>query len=369
LNLGFDPRRSNGRLCTCRTTAMLALHESEQLSRLGCEIDSKVADVFARIPGRMKKPPANAAEIFAALAAAVEEEYQVDTLSEMMELLLVGQFEKLLTQAGGKATWIAWLEMIFGMKFKTGASQPPSAQLLALAPAAGNPNLYAPTFKVQPLGALMLANGTLADEILPEYIFDAITECEDVTKQQISPKDLTAVLDAYQHYMIVTHKVPFGDKVMRAHHAKQLKARIPHLPDHGKTAGATRKFDRIIQERKRNFSRTKSLKVGPQPARAMPPPPCGAGTLPPSCLRATGGGAWSQTTRLSPRLLTRLGWLPPATCRTVPRRPACRTRPSMASPSPRRRPRTLRPSSRPSAPRRASPPGPPSSTWSAGRCC
>ena len=76
--------------------AVYAGDERDELSKLGCHMDSKVTDVFARIPGRMKKPPANAAEIFAAVAAAVEEEYQVDTLSEMMELILVGQFEKLL---------------------------------------------------------------------------------------------------------------------------------------------------------------------------------------------------------------------------------------------------------------------------------
>lgn len=243
---------------------MLASLESDELAKLGCNKDSNVTDLFSRIPARMKKPPANAAEIFAALAAAVEEQYQVDTLSEMMDIMLASQFEKLLTQAGGKATWVGWLEMIIGMKFKTGASVPPSAQLLASSEA-NKFGLYAkgPTFEVQPLGALMLENGTLANEILPEYIFDAITECEDVANQQISTKDLTAVLNKYQHYMIVQHKQPYGDKVLRAHHAKQLKARIPHLPDHGKTAGATRKFEHILAERKRNFSRTKSLKVGP----------------------------------------------------------------------------------------------------------
>lgn len=252
---------------------MLAMYseERDELSRLGCDMDSKVTEVFARIPGRMKKPPANATEIFEAVAAAVEEEYQVDTLSEMMELILVGQFEKLLTQAGGKATWIAWLEMVIGMKFKTGSLAPTSGQLLANAAENLLPQCREPTFEVQPIGALMLENGTLANEILPEYIFDAITECEDVTKQQVSTKDLTAVLNQYQHYMIVQHKQPHGDKVLRQHHAKQLKARIPHLPDHGKTAGATRKFERILHERKRNFCRTKSLKVGLSPAPAMTP--------------------------------------------------------------------------------------------------
>jgi hypothetical protein len=242
---------------------MLAVHETDELTKLGCDMDSKVTDVFARIPGRMKKPPADAAKIFAAVAAAVEEEYQVDTLSEMMELILVGQFEKLLTEAGGKATWIAWLEMIFGMRFKTGSSAPPSSQLLMHNSGNALPTNCKPTFEVKPIGALMLEAGTLANEILPEYIFEAITECEDVTAQQISAKDLTAVLDKYQHYMITHHKQPHGDKVLRSHHAKQLKARIPHLPDHGKIAGAVRKFDKILHERKRNFSRTKSLKVGP----------------------------------------------------------------------------------------------------------
>ena len=243
---------------------MLALHEAEELAKLGCDMNSKVADVFERLPGRMKKPPANAAEIFSTVATVVEEEFQADTLAEMMELMLVGQFEKVLTQAGGKATWVAWIEMIFGMKFKTGSSVPSSAQLLA--PASGTNIIgHKPTFDVQPIGAMMRDNGTLAEEILPEYIYEAVAECEDVTCQPITPNDLTAVLNAYQHYMIVTHKQPHGDKVLRQHHAKQLKARLPHLPDHGKTAGATRRFDQILNERKRNFSRKKSLQVSPCP--------------------------------------------------------------------------------------------------------
>ena len=40
------------------------------------------------------------------------------------------QFEQILTQAGGKATWIAFLEMIIGAKFKLGSTTPPSAQLV-----------------------------------------------------------------------------------------------------------------------------------------------------------------------------------------------------------------------------------------------
>ena len=66
----------------------------------------------------------------------------------------------------------------------------------------------------------MVENGTLATEIIPEYVWEAVKECEDPMNQQISNKDLTALMDAYQHYLITTHKQPRCDKVMRLHHAE-----------------------------------------------------------------------------------------------------------------------------------------------------
>ena len=54
----------------------------------------------------------------------------------------------------------------------------------------------------------MVENGTLATEIIPEYVWEAVKECEDPMNQQISNKDLTALMDAYQHYLITTHKQP-----------------------------------------------------------------------------------------------------------------------------------------------------------------
>ena len=42
----------------------------------------------------------------------------------------------------------------------------------------------------------MVENGTLATEIIPEYVWEAVKECEDPMNQQISNKDLMALMDA-----------------------------------------------------------------------------------------------------------------------------------------------------------------------------
>ena len=126
----------------------------------------------------------------------------------------------------------------------------------------GPPVKLESTFTILPIGATMMTDGTLGDEILPEYVFNAFIECEDPLHQELTTPDVTATLDAYTHYMIVAHGQPAGDKPMRVHHAKQLKARLRHLPDHQKP-GAMRKWLDMLTERKRNLGRKGSggLKV------------------------------------------------------------------------------------------------------------
>ena len=58
---------------------------------------------------------------------------------------------------------------------------------------------------------MMRAEGSIENEILPEYVFDAADECEAPGSLAITSNDLTNVLNAYQHYMIVQ---PADDKII-----------------------------------------------------------------------------------------------------------------------------------------------------------
>jgi|TARA_B110000046_G_C12905579_1_gene360556 hypothetical protein len=89
----------------------------DELAMLGCDMNSDVAFFFSKVPERMKKPPPNADDIFAAIAEEVEDTHQAGSVEEMMKLMTDVQMQKVLTQAGGKATWITFLEMIIGQKF------------------------------------------------------------------------------------------------------------------------------------------------------------------------------------------------------------------------------------------------------------
>jgi len=86
----------------------------DELAMLGCDMNSDVAFFFSKVPERMKKPPPNADDIFAAIAEEVEDTHQAGSVEEMMKLMTDVQMQKALTQAGGKATWITFLEMIIG---------------------------------------------------------------------------------------------------------------------------------------------------------------------------------------------------------------------------------------------------------------
>ena len=66
----------------------------------------------------------------------------------------------------------------------------------------------------------------------------------------------TQIMDEYTHYNIITHGQPAGDATIRAHHAGQLKNRFKKLCKHGNTPGHARKWLAILDERKRNLSRT-----------------------------------------------------------------------------------------------------------------
>ena len=64
--------------------------------------------------------------------------------------------------------------------------------------------------------------------------------------------------------MIMTHNQPAGDHRLRLHHAKQLRNRMPHLSQYGTKQGCMRSWVKLLEERKRNLSRTATLGVRAQ---------------------------------------------------------------------------------------------------------
>ena len=242
--------------------ALALVAHQDELEKMGCTLKSEVTLFWARLAERMAdKAQENVGDIFSKCAETVRRDFLADTVEEMMELVGDTQIQQLLTNAGGKATWKNVIEYIVGSKFKSSAVQQlvPAPQLLTH-------NTVEPTFVISPIGAQMEAEGTLADEKLPAYVLNAHTECEDPKEQELTGPDVTMVLNAYTHHMIVTYGQPSGDRPLRMHHARSLKAAYPKLPKHGTTPGSARRWIKLLDERKRNYSRKSGLK-----ARAGPP--------------------------------------------------------------------------------------------------
>lgn len=246
-----------------------ALPESE-LDQMGCTLKSDLPHFYKALAERIaNKAPVNIANIFSKCAEVIERDYFASNVEEMMLLVGDTQIQQVLTQAGGKATWKNILELVVGCKFKPSAQ--PSAQQLVPAAQPAVHNTLIPTFAISPLGAQMEGDGTLNDEYLPAYVLNAHSECEDPQEQELTALDVTAVLNAYTHYMLIKFNQPAGDKRLRVHHAQELRIHYPKLPAHGKTPGAARRWVNLLQERKRNFSRTSGLKARTR-ARALPAP-------------------------------------------------------------------------------------------------
>ena len=281
-----------------RTMALALCSAAEQgeLEKMGCTLQTEVTLFWTKAAERLaSKTPENVGKIFSMCAQSVEQEYLANTVKEMMEVVTDTQIQQLLTKAGGKATWKNVIEFIVGSKFKSSAVQQlvPAPQLLIH-------NTVEPTFTISPLGAQMEAEGTLDNEKLPAYVLNAHLDCEDPKEQELSGPDVTAVLNAYTHYMITARGQPAGDKRLRTHHGQQLRKAYPKLPAHGKTPGSARRWACLLHERKRNYSRKSALKAraaGPPPSppasrahsppRARSPPPSPTKTTaPPSPLRS-----------------------------------------------------------------------------------
>ncbi len=239
----------------------LALHVREdELSRLGCEPNSAVSLFWANFAERRPSAVPNMRAVCENIAHHVRHDYCADVVQDMPALMTEEQLQKVMSEAGGKATWSGLVTFLLG-PFKS--SVPDSAKMVldctkvnALLP----PVKAESTYEILPLGQHMEAEGTLENDLLPEYVFNAYNECEDPETQELSAKDVTAVLNAYTHFMITHHGQPAGDKALRVWHGKQLKYRLKHLPSHGHQAGPMRKWSDILQERKRNLGR-KDAKV------------------------------------------------------------------------------------------------------------
>ena len=246
----------------------LALHiNDDELSKFGCDPDSPVCIFWAKFAERRPTAVADMATVCNKIAQTIENDYCAESVEDMPKLLTEDQLQQVMAKEGGKPTWSGLITHILG-PFKPSVapgvnnSTPPSAFHAMLAP---HQPLQAPLVKAPvkaeatwpclPLGAMMEADGTLQDDILPEYVFDAVCECEDVEEQELTTKDVTAVLNAYTHFMVTHHKQPAGDKTMRKWHGKQLKRRLKHLPTNGSRPGPMRKWSDILEERKRNNGR------------------------------------------------------------------------------------------------------------------
>lgn len=249
----------------------LNVRENE-LSKLGCELDSPVSLFWAKFAERRPSAAPNMRVVCENIARAISDDYCADEVQEMLMLMTEEQLQKVMAEAGGKATWIGMITYILG-PFKPSTLNVPDSAKMALAPSI--PVLPSAvkveaTYDILPLGQSMEADGTLVDDLIPEYVFNAYFECEDPLHQELSSKDVTAVLNAYTHFMITHHGQPAGDKAMRLWHGKQLKRRLKHLPTHGNTPGPMRKWHELLSERKRNIGRKDSKVRGKILTRARP---------------------------------------------------------------------------------------------------
>jgi hypothetical protein len=243
----------------------LVLFRDDALAKLGCRMDSDVHEFWRKFAERIgDRGPADMPETCEKVADRVRDEFMVGTVEEMFASLHDVQIEAILKASGGRATWRKMVEFHAGLRFSS--SVPCSAQTALHEPGDGSarnaPTMNRPTFEIQRSSTLFAsAEMGIKSDILPEYVLNAHTECEDPLEQELPANDLTQVLDEYTHYMITTYDQPAGDKDLRLHHARQLKNRYPKLSRHGKTPGCARRWYTILTERKRNFSRRNSLGV------------------------------------------------------------------------------------------------------------
>jgi hypothetical protein len=251
----------------------VALYDDEPLAKIGCNMQTDVHTFWGKVAERKPNAVENMKEVCAAIATALETEYGADNLEEMVGMVHESQLQKLMAGKGGKATWSGMIAYLLGQPLK-GSAAHTSVALSTLSEnvSKSTPVVKAPaTWDIKPIGAAMVQAGTLLDDILPEYVFNAFSECEDPMRQQISNPDVSDILDEYTHYMITTHHQPAADMPLRKWHAKQLKARLPHLPEYGGKPGYLRKWLDLLGERKRNFSRTKEVRTHRSPHHAALP--------------------------------------------------------------------------------------------------
>ena len=225
----------------------------EELAKLGLEPTSSVSNFWNKVAERKSTAHPQMAKVCSQIATVVEEDFCAETIEEMRGMLTVEQLQQIMSQSGGKSTWSAMITKIVG-DFKPSA---PPAMVPFTAASFNTDVKREATFPILALGAAMESAGSMDKGIIPEYVFKAYSECEDPRSQQLTAIDLTDVMNAYTHYMIMEHGQPAGDKALRKHHARQLKMRLPNLPDHGKHLGRGRKWLDVLEQRKRNLARTR----------------------------------------------------------------------------------------------------------------
>ena len=145
------------------------------------------------------------------------------------------------TWAGGGEEIVDTMEQLAGFKFA------PSLEL----PSVVSDKQTRPRPQKNTISGALQASGQIMDETLPEYCF-SVVKTHDPKNNTISEDDLTAFTDAVLQHCAVKHKSwKIGMGLARIYGA-QAKARLPHLPNYGKTPGFKRNLVMILHGKGRN---------------------------------------------------------------------------------------------------------------------
>lgn len=97
------------------------------------------------------------------------------------------------------------------------------------------------------LGEVMRANGSLAAEIIPDWVFESV-RTPDPLRRAISYNDYKALNGAVFNYVLLKHGVVNADKDYLEALAKQIKKRLPNPPVR-KTDGKSRCYETGLKNR------------------------------------------------------------------------------------------------------------------------
>ena len=155
--------------------------------------------------------------------------------------------EEVVTSAGGTDGWVKTIEELSGFTFAT-PTAPTSAQLAGLSSGVAK----APKPKARPtLSDTLVSDEDWEAERIPDGCF-SVVRCANPTSDELGEKDISAFTDVLLEWVMATHGALNLGAPLTRHLAAQVTRRFPHLPDRGKTAGRSRDWFGIIQEKAKN---------------------------------------------------------------------------------------------------------------------